>query len=267
MRGAPGPSSDSSMLIALTSFRRACLPAASSWGSRLGVKRLVLFCRCETRTALDATWKKLTEPYAPGRLKPASAQRGPPRPSRSRRCACSSPAPSARRRAPGRPAGEMQDGEAEVAVDDLGRLGLLHVEVEVAERAGGDEAVGAGVDRVADVGPGLFQRGLAVHRDHREAAAFAGPVVLDDLAAEGDDTSPGRRRGRGARGSRGAPSGGRCSSRRRGRPWGPLKAGRLTWASRRVEAAVLDQQPEEVLVGRSRPCPSRRRGPGPRAPR
>ena len=79
---------------------------------------------------------------------------------------------------------QVQDGEAEVAVDDLGRLGLLHVEVEVAERAGGDQAVGAGVERVADVGAGLAQRGLAVHRDHREAAALAGAVVLDDLAAE-----------------------------------------------------------------------------------
>ena len=79
---------------------------------------------------------------------------------------------------------QVQDREAEVAVDDLGRLGLLHVEVEVAERAGGDQAVGAGVERVADVGAGLAQRGLAVHRDHREAAALAGAVVLDDLAAE-----------------------------------------------------------------------------------
>jgi hypothetical protein len=34
------------------------------------------------------------------------------------------------------------------------------------------------------VGAGLAQRGVAVHRDHREAAAFAGAVVFDDLAAE-----------------------------------------------------------------------------------
>ena len=80
--------------------------------------------------------------------------------------------------------GEVQHGEAEVAVDDLGGLGLLHVEVEVAERAGRDQAVGAGVERVAEVGAGLPQRDLAGHRDDREAAALAGAVVLDDLAAE-----------------------------------------------------------------------------------
>ena len=54
----------------------------------------------------------------------------------------------------------------------------------MAERARRDQAVGAGVERVADVGAGLAQRGLAVHRDHREAAALARAVVLDDLAAE-----------------------------------------------------------------------------------
>src|ERR1044072_9714393 len=78
----------------------------------------------------------------------------------------------------------MEDGKTEVAVDDLGRLGLLHVEAEVTERAGCDEAGGTGVERVADVGTGLAQRGLTVHRDHREAAALARPVVLDHLAAK-----------------------------------------------------------------------------------
>ena len=80
--------------------------------------------------------------------------------------------------------GQVQDREPEVVVDDLRRLGLLHVEVEVAERAGGHQAVGVGVERVADVGAGLAQRDLAGHRDDREAAALAGAVVLDDLAAE-----------------------------------------------------------------------------------
>ena len=70
---------------------------------------------------------------------------------------------------------EVQDGEAEVPADDLGGLRLLHVEVEVAERAGRDEAVGAGVDRVADVRAGLLQRRLPVHRDDREAAALRAP--------------------------------------------------------------------------------------------
>src|SRR3954447_17692892 len=53
--------------------------------------------------------------------------------------------------------GEMEDGQAEIAVDDLGCLRLLHVQIEVAERAGRDQAIGVGVDRVADVGAGLPQ--------------------------------------------------------------------------------------------------------------
>ena len=142
---------------------------------------------------------------------------------------------------------QVQDGEAEVAVDDLGRLRLLHVEVEVAERAGGDEAVGAGVDRVADVGAGLAQRGLAVHRDHREAAAFAGAVVLDDLAAERLDhllqvdvavgelaVAEALLRADDVAAVEGAdPEAGE-------RP--------LDLRGEAVEAVVLDQQPEEVLV-------------------
>src|SRR4029450_10303559 len=79
---------------------------------------------------------------------------------------------------------KMQHGESEIAVDDLGCLGLLHVEIEVAERAGGDQAVGAGVEGVADVGAGLPEGGLAGHGDDREAAALAGAVVLDHLATE-----------------------------------------------------------------------------------
>ena len=143
---------------------------------------------------------------------------------------------------------QVQDGEAEVAVDDLGRLGLLHVEVEVAERAGGDEAVGAGVDRVADVGAGLAQRGLAVHRDHREAAALAGAVVLDDLAAERLDhllqvdvavgvllVAEALLRAHDVAAVEGPdPQAGE-------RP--------LDLLGEAVEAVVLDQQPEEVLVG------------------
>ena len=96
------------------------------------------------------------------KLRGGRRPRGAPRPSRSRRCGA--PCPSCLGLGAEREADELrqvQDGEAEVAVDDLGRLGLLHVEVEVAERAGGDEAVGAGVERVADVGAGLAQRGLA----------------------------------------------------------------------------------------------------------
>ena len=61
---------------------------------------------------------------------------------------------------------------------------LLEVEVEVAERARRDEAVGLGVDRVAEVPSGLLQRGFLVHRDDREAAALVHAGVVDDRAAE-----------------------------------------------------------------------------------
>ena len=79
---------------------------------------------------------------------------------------------------------QVQHRQAEVAVDDLGRVGLLKVEVQVAERARRDERVGVRVDRVADVPAGLLQRRLAVHRDDREAAALARALVVDRLAAE-----------------------------------------------------------------------------------
>ena len=79
---------------------------------------------------------------------------------------------------------QVQDRDAEVALHELLRGRLLQVEVQVAERAGRDEAVGAGVDRVGQVAAGLAQRGGAVHRDHREAAALARARVLDGLAAE-----------------------------------------------------------------------------------
>ncbi len=117
----------------------------------------------------------------------------------------------------------------------------------MAERAGGDEAVGAGVDRVANVGPGLLQRGLAVHRDHREAAAFAGAVVLDDLAAERRDhllqvdvtvgvlavAEPLLRPHDVAAVEGADPESGQRSHHLR---------------SKFVEPVVLDQQPEEVFV-------------------
>ena len=56
--------------------------------------------------------------------------------------------------------GKVQHRQAEVAVDDLRGVGLLEVEVQVAERAGRHERVRLGVDRVADVAAGLRQRGL-----------------------------------------------------------------------------------------------------------
>ena len=47
--------------------------------------------------------------------------------------------------------GEVQDRQPEVAAGDALGQRLLQVEVEVAQRARRDEAVGVGVDRVADV--------------------------------------------------------------------------------------------------------------------
>src|SRR6185503_11477765 len=68
---------------------------------------------------------------------------------------------------------EVEDREPELATRDLRRLGLLQVEVQVAERAWRHQAVGAGVEGVTDVGARLAKRRVAVQRDHREAAAFA----------------------------------------------------------------------------------------------
>jgi hypothetical protein len=48
---------------------------------------------------------------------------------------------------------EVEHRQAEVAPDRLGGERLLEVEVEVAKRARGDQAVGVRVDRVADVRP------------------------------------------------------------------------------------------------------------------
>src|SRR5947207_5637770 len=80
--------------------------------------------------------------------------------------------------------GEVQDRHVEVAADDFLGQRLLQVEVQVAERAGGHEAVRLGVHRVAEVAAGLLERGLLVHRDDREAAALAHARIVDHGAAE-----------------------------------------------------------------------------------
>jgi aspartate kinase len=69
--------------------------------------------------------------------------------------------------------------------DDRPRRGrLLQVEVQVAQRAGRDDAVGLRVDGVAEVAAGLLERGRLVHRDDREAAALVRAGVVDHGAAE-----------------------------------------------------------------------------------
>ena len=53
--------------------------------------------------------------------------------------------------------GKVQHGEAEVALDVLGGGGLLQVEVEVAERAGRDQAIRARVEGVGHMATRLAQ--------------------------------------------------------------------------------------------------------------
>src|SRR5271167_2890657 len=54
--------------------------------------------------------------------------------------------------------GEVQDRHVELTADDAFGDGLLEVEVEVAERAGGHEAVRIRVDGVPQVAAGLLER-------------------------------------------------------------------------------------------------------------
>ena len=79
---------------------------------------------------------------------------------------------------------QVQDRHVQRAADDAGGARLLQVEVEVAQRARGDEAVGLGVHRVTEVTAGLLERVLLVHRDDREPAALVLAGVVDDGAAE-----------------------------------------------------------------------------------
>src|SRR5512132_1229799 len=144
--------------------------------------------------------------------------------------------------------GEVENRQPQVPIHDLRRLGLLHVEVEVAERARGDQAVGIGVDRVPDVRAGLTQRDVAGHCDDGEAAALPGAVVLDDLAAERLDqavevevalgvllVTEAMLRAQDVAAVEGAD------------PEAVERLGHLF--DEAIETVVLDQHPEEVLVG------------------
>ena len=79
---------------------------------------------------------------------------------------------------------QVEHGHLELLADDFFSQRLLQVEVQVAQRAGRDQAVGFGVHGVAEVAAGLLQRGLLVHGDDREATALAHAGVLDHSAAE-----------------------------------------------------------------------------------
>ena len=118
----------------------------------------------------------------------------------------------------------------------------------MAQRARRDQAVGLGVERVAEVAAGLLERGLLVHRDDREAAALVRAGVVDHRAAERLDqlvqVAVARVLARRCPGGRSAA---RCSSRRTG-PTRRSVSGRLTFGLDRVEPDLLDHQPQEVLV-------------------
>ena len=140
---------------------------------------------------------------------------------------------------------------------------LLQVEVQVAQRAGGDEAVGVGVDRVAEVAARLHQRGLLVHRDDREAAALARAGVLDHGAAQRVDqllqvivarvlrVDPQARR-----------AGARCSSRRTARPSGS-SSGRRTFARSSSRPISSTSSQRKFLLVRARPGPFHMCSPSP----
>src|SRR5919198_3490694 len=80
--------------------------------------------------------------------------------------------------------GQVEHGEAELAPDHALGQRLLKVEVQVAERARRHQAVGVGVDGVAQMRAGLLERGVLVHRDDRDAAALVRARVVDDGPAE-----------------------------------------------------------------------------------
>ena len=79
---------------------------------------------------------------------------------------------------------QVQDRHVQRPADDAGGQRLLEVQVQVAQRARRDQAVGLGVHRVAEVAARLLERVLLVHRDDREAAALVLAGVVDDGAAE-----------------------------------------------------------------------------------
>src|SRR6188472_1764624 len=82
---------------------------------------------------------------------------------------------------------EVQDRHLEVLSGLLPQLRLPGVEREVAERAGCDDRVGAGLAGLLDRLDQLAERGLLARLDDREAAALDLRRVVDRLAAAGLD--------------------------------------------------------------------------------
>ena len=146
--------------------------------------------------------------------------------------------------------GEMQDRELKLTADDPLGDRLLQIEVQVAQRAGDDQAVGVGVLGVAQMAPGHLQRGVHVHGHDREAAALVHAGVVDHGAAEGLDDHlqiavarvllvdlDAIVRAHDVAAVEGAD----------------LQPGERTadLAAQRVEPDLLDEQPQQVLVGQA----------------
>ena len=141
----------------------------------------------------------------------------------------------------------MQDRHPERASHDPLRARLLEVQVQMAQRARRDQAVGLGVDRVAEVAARLLQRGFLVHGDDREAAALVLARVVDHRAAERLDQLVQVRVARGV--ARDAQPVGRPHDVAAVEGADPqVGQGPLHLGAHGVEPDLLDHQPQEVLV-------------------
>src|SRR5579859_481608 len=80
--------------------------------------------------------------------------------------------------------GQMENGEIDGRLLLLCRVGLIAVEVEVAERARRDQALGSLALRLDHMVSGHLDRVVRVHGDDGKAAAEGGPLVFDRFAAE-----------------------------------------------------------------------------------
>ena len=161
------------------------------------------------------------------------------------------PAPWGRAPGPGRAAGAGAARAGPSSRPDLlGRQRLLQVEVEVAQRAGHHQAVGVGVDRVAEVAARHLQRGLHVHGDDREAAALVDAGVVDHGAAERLDDHVHVAVARVLLVDAQPVDGAHDVAAVEG---AHLEVGEraLDLGAQRVEADLLHQQPQQVLVGQA----------------
>ena len=147
--------------------------------------------------------------------------------------------------------GQVQDRHVELAAHRALGQRLLEVEVEVAQRARRHQAVGVGVDGVAEVAPGLLERGVLVHRDDGKAAALVRAGVLDDRAAERLDDLRQVGVARAFDGVDAQAVDGAHDVAAVERADLEVGQGAPDPRAQLVEADLLDQQPQEVLVGQA----------------